>query len=57
MQNRALSGHFGPWELYGNGLVKFEHPYTFNLHGSFLFCRDCWEEEVAFEFGTLEREV
>lgn len=25
--------------------LQFGHPYTLDIHGSVLFCRDCWEEE------------
>ena len=41
----AILGFLGLSELIINGLVQFDHPYIFNIHGSVLFCRDCWEEE------------
>lgn len=41
----AISGFWGLSGLFINGLVQFDHPYIFNIHGSVPFCRDCWEEE------------
>ena len=40
--------------LFKISLVQFDHPYIFNIHGSVLFCRDCWEEEGGYrgwDFG------
>lgn len=41
----AISVFLGLSGLFRNGLDQFEHPYILNIHGSVLFCRDCWEEE------------
>lgn len=50
----AIFGVFGLSGLFLNGLVQFDHPYIFNIHGSVLFCRDCWEEDGVcrgWDFG------
>lgn len=50
----AISGFWGLSGLFINGLVQFVHPYILDIHGSVLFCRDCWEEEGGsrgWDFG------
>lgn len=42
------------WTL-NKDLIDYVHPYTFNKHGSVLFCGDCWEEDGIFrawDFGV-----
>lgn len=50
----AISGFQELSGLFKMSLVQFDHPYIFNIHGSVLFCRDCWEEEGGcrgWDFG------
>lgn len=51
---RAILVFWGPSGLFKITLDQFDHPYIVNIHGSVLFCRDCWEEEGGcrgWDFG------
>lgn len=56
--NGPFWGYWRPLGLFINGLLQFDHPYIFNLHGSVLFAGIAGKKKKkAVEVGTLEREV